>query len=212
MDKELNLLLPLIDDQREFIAGRFTFHLGAIGEQQIAIMKSGIGKVNAALATQCMIDNFAPRVIINSGVAGGVGGAAAVLDVVVADRVCYSDVWCGPGTLWGEASQCPLYFTTHELGIEPASNIKKGLICSSDKFISKSSEVEFIKRHFPDVMAVDMESGAIAQTCYLNDTPLAVIRVVSDTPGEDDNITQYEDFWQKAPEATFNIIRDLLSK
>ena len=214
MEKELRLLKPLLTGMREFSKDRYGFYIGTIGDHQVVVMKSGIGKVNAALATQCLIENFAPKFIINSGVAGGVGGTAGIMDVVVATKIAYSDVWCGPGTVWGEAAECPLYFETHPVGgiKEDSSTVKYGLICSSDKFISKVEEVESIRKHFPDVMAVDMESGAIAQTCYLNKTPFAVIRVVSDTPGNDDNISQYEDFWQKAPEATFDIIKEILSE
>lgn len=213
MDKELNLLLPLIESVREFTKDRYDFYLGNIGDHQIALLKSGIGKVNASLATRAMIENFAPELIINSGVAGGVGGEAGIMDVVIADRVAYCDVWCGPGTNFGQAADCPLYFEMHPVKYhKDDESIKHGLVCSSDKFIATPEDVNFIKSKFPDVMAVDMESGAIAQTCFLNDTPCAVIRVVSDTPGEADNISQYEDFWVKAPEATFNVIRDILAE
>lgn len=211
MDKEQSLLLPLLNNVRDFFKDGYTFYLGNIGEKQVSLMKCGIGKVNAALATRAMIENFAPEVILNSGVAGGVGSHAKIMDVVVADAIAYCDVWCGPGTTFGQAADCPLYFETLRLQYDfESNNIKKGLICSSDKFISSIEDVRFIKSHFPEVIAVDMESGAIAQTCYLNNTPFMVIRVVSDTPGEDDNISQYENFWEKAPEATFNIIREIL--
>lgn len=212
MDKELNFLLPLLESVREFTKDGYHFFLGNINDHQVALMKSGIGKVNASLATRALIENFAPRHVINSGVAGGVGSDAKIMDIVLADKIAYSDVWCGPGTSYGQASDCPLYFTMAELPVTPRNTaIKRGLICSSDKFISTLEEVEFIKSKFPEVMAVDMESGAIAQTCFLHNTPCSVLRVVSDTPGEDDNITQYEDFWTKAPEATFNFIKDILS-
>lgn len=210
MDKELELLLPLVDDVREFVDGRFTFYCGGIGRHEIVAMKSGIGKVNAALATQAMIDRFSPSFVMSSGVAGGAGGGAGILDVVVADRVVYGDVWCGPGTMWGEAADCPLYFPTFPLGVGESDGVKIGLICSSDRFISTVEDVEFLRGNFPDVMAVDMESGAIAQTCYLNNIPFAAIRVVSDTPGDGDNIAQYSDFWSDAPKATFKVVRKVL--
>ena len=213
MDKELNPLLPLLQHVREFNKDGYTFYLGSVGDLQVGLMKSGIGKVNAALATNSMIENFAPKYIINSGVAGGVGSQAGVMDVVIADRVAYSDVWCGPGTNFGQAADCPLYFEMMPVPYDESDpHIHKGLICSSDRFISGVREVENIKKEFPDVMAVDMESGAIAQTCFLKNTPCAVIRVVSDTPGEQDNVAQYEDFWIKAPEATFNIVREILGR
>ena len=212
MDKELNLLLPLLDSAREFNQDGYNFFLGNIQDTQLVIMKSGIGKVNAALATQVLIKNFAPKLVINSGVAGGVGGDAGIMDIVVADRITYSDVWCGPGTNFGQAADCPLYFDMFELPVTTThAKVKKGLICSSDRFIASDDEVAAIRSRFPQVMAVDMESGAIAQTCFLASTPCAVIRVVSDTPGEADNISQYEDFWVKAPEATFQFLKEVLA-
>ena len=212
MDKELNLLLPLIDSVREFQKDGYDFYLGNVHDTQVALMKSGIGKVNAALGTRALIENFAPRIVINSGVAGGIDGNIRMMDVLVATRVAYSDVWCGPGTNFGQAAECPLYFQMHKLPYNKDDNrIKEGLICSSDRFIANEHEVKYIKEHYPDVRAVDMESGAIAQTCYKNNTPCAVIRVISDTPGDADNIAQYEDFWTKAPEATFNFIKNVLA-
>ena len=62
MDKELELLLPMVDDVREFVDGRFRFYCGGIGQREIVVMKSGIGKVNAALAAQAMIDPFQTRI------------------------------------------------------------------------------------------------------------------------------------------------------
>lgn len=210
MDKELELLLPLVDGVREFADGRFTFYCGGIGTREIVAMKSGIGKVNAALATQALIDRFSPDFVLSSGVAGGAGGRAGILDVVVADRVVYGDVWCGPGTMWGEAADCPLYFTTMPLDVPDTEGVKHGLICSSDRFISTVEDLDFLKSNFPDVLAVDMESGAIAQTCHLNGVPFAAVRVVSDTPGAGDNISQYTDFWSDAPKATFKVVRRIL--
>ena len=62
----------------------------------------------------------------------------------------------------------------------------------------------------PEAVAVDMESGAIAQVCYLRDIPFLAIRVVSDTPGTEDQLQQYADFWSLAPKTTFSVLRDLL--
>ena len=92
------------------------------------------------------------------------------------------------------------------------NSIKKGLICSGDKFITKAEEVAEIKSHFPDVKAIDMESAPIAQTCMLNGVDFAIVRVVSDTPGEGENVSQYQDFWQKAPQKTFAVVNRLLSE
>ncbi len=216
MDKELQLLLPLLCDSRETVIDDVTFYLGDIAGNSVVAMKSGIGKVNAAITACEMIKQFAPDLIINTGVAGGTGSNAKILDVVVADRIAYHDVWCGPGTEDGEAARCPKFFTPpvsllSNPILAPGERLHHGLIASGDIFVSRPEDIVRIKQLYPDVMAVDMESAAIAHTCHLFDTPFIAIRVVSDTPGEhDDNATQYDNFWEMAPRQTFDLLDDLL--
>jgi len=100
MDKELQLLLPLLDQSETRSVDGFELNMGVIAAAEVCIMKCGIGKVNAALGARALIQDFAPDLIINSGVAGGTGGSAKVLDVVAATAIGYHDVWCGPGTQW----------------------------------------------------------------------------------------------------------------
>lgn len=95
MDKELQLLIPLMSDCATLKINNYEFHAGNIGSAGIIAMKCGIGKVNAAVGTMLLIDEFKPDLIINTGVAGGTGGNAGVLDIVVGTRVAYHDVWCG---------------------------------------------------------------------------------------------------------------------
>lgn len=218
MDKELQLLLPLLSDSRQTTINGVTFHLGDVAGSSVVAMKSGIGKVNAALAASEMIKQFAPDLVINTGVAGGTGSEAKILDVVVAERIAYHDVWCGPGTHPGQAARCPLYFTPGEellqcKAVAKSDRVRHGLIASGDIFVSRPEDIARIKAMYPEVMAVDMESAAIAQTCHLLGTPFFAIRVVSDTPGEhDDNAAQYDNFWEAAPRQTFEILERLLTE
>ena len=217
MSKELNLLLPLFDHISEITAGAYTIHTGHIGRHEVAAMQCGIGKVNAAIATNLLIDTFGPQLVINTGVAGGTG-KAGILDVVVGERVAYHDVWCGPGTQEGEASGCPRFFRgAPSLLSLPCltqrPGIVRGLICSGDRFIASPAEVEHIRSIYPEVAAVDMESAAIAHVCHLRDIPFLSIRVMSDTPGDNDNnISQYENFWSDAPSHTFALLKSILSE
>lgn len=215
MGKELDLLLPLMENASELQINGFTFYCGNIGRAEIVAMKCGIGKVNAALGTFVMIENFTPKLIINTGVAGGTGGNAGILDVVVGTRIAYHDVWCGPETEWGDAAGCPRFFHTADFVnslpcIHEGDTVKHGLVCSGDIFVSRPEDVERIKNLYPDVDAVDMESGAVAQVCYLYNVPFACMRVISDTPGADDNIAQYENFWEEAPKHTFDMLRQVI--
>lgn len=92
MDKELKLLLPMLADHATISLNNYEFHTGKLGRHEVVAVKCGIGKVNAALATLTLIENFHPSLVVNSGVAGGTGAGmppAGVLDVVLATRVAY---------------------------------------------------------------------------------------------------------------------------
>ncbi|MCM1297909.1 MAG: 5'-methylthioadenosine/adenosylhomocysteine nucleosidase [Muribaculaceae bacterium] len=216
MQKELNLLLPLIDDYSTLSINDSTFYIGRLGHHEAIAMQSGIGKVNAAVASLTLIENFHPSLVINTGVAGGTGEGAGILDVVIGERISYHDCWCGPGTEWGEAAGCPRFFTSvPELCSLPFLNndpkIKRGLIASGDIFVSRPDDITRIKSVFPDAMAVDMESAAIAHICQKKNVPFFAMRVISDTPGASDNISQYENFWEDAPKETFRLLTSILN-
>ncbi|MDE7412534.1 MAG: 5'-methylthioadenosine/adenosylhomocysteine nucleosidase [Muribaculaceae bacterium] len=214
MDKELQLLLSLMPKHEKMDIDGSIYYKGKIGEKEVVAGKCGIGKVNAALNTYRVIREINPDLVINSGVAGGASSKIRIGDVLVADRIAYHDVWCGPGTETGTADGYPRFFVPDrkimnkckEAGMECVF----GLICSGDRFIHTAGEVEEIRNAFPDVLAVDMESAAIAHTCRMCGVPVLIIRVMSDTPGEGDNISQYENFWSDAPKKTFECVEKII--
>lgn len=218
MQKEIELLLPLVDDKKECEYDGFTVIEGRIGIHSVSIMQCGIGKVNSALSTNALIEGVRPDMVINTGVAGGSDLSMHICDVLVADAVSYHDVWCGPGTEYGAAYGFPIVLRPDETTLAVAreqlkdDNIHFGMICSGDKFITSEQEIAEIKTHFPQALAVDMESASIAQVCTRHTVPFMIIRAISDTPGSGENISQYEDFWSKAPENTFSALVRLLGK
>ena len=216
MAKELKLLKPMLQNSSEKTLFGFTFLLGSVGNHEVVAMQCGIGKVNAAMGTVTLINNFDLDAVINTGVAGGADPTVNVMDVVIGARVAYHDVWCGPECEMGRVQGLPLFYEGTDLflsKIEERDDIKQGLICSGDRFIDKMSEVEAIKANFPDALAVDMESGAIAQVCCVRKVPFLSMRVISDSPGASHNNTkQYNDFWEAAPQQTFEVLHNLLLK
>lgn len=216
MRKELDLLLPLLNDSEESRMGGFEFHRGKMGRHDVMVMQCGIGKVNAAMGALTLINAFLPDFVINSGVAGGADSSVSVMDVVAGTRVAYHDVWCGPESELGRVQGLPLYFEGSERLLEllpVQDHLHKGLICSGDQFIDTIESVNRIKGNFPEVLAVDMESGAIAQVCYLCKVPFLALRVISDSPGAShDNTRQYLDFWTDAPRESFAIVKDIINK
>lgn len=218
MKKELDLLLPLIEDpQSPSEINGFTFHTGKLAGHGVVAMQCGIGKVNAAIGTLTLIDSFMPDCIVNTGVAGGASNDTHVLDLLIATGVAYHDVWCGPNTEYGAAAGYPVVFKPWNKVIEIAGQLdlnrnktKFGLICSGDKFITTEAEINDIRSHFPEVLAVDMESASIAQVCAMRKLPFNILRVISDTPGQEENISQYENFWNDAPLETFSALTSII--
>lgn len=219
MRKELDLILQQMPEYKSADITSIKYCYGKIGHHEIYVSQCGIGKVNAALSAQELINELHPALVINSGVAGGLDEAMLIGDILVAERIAYHDVWCGPGTETGRADGCPLYFTPgdselnvmRELAKDSSKRIKFGLLCSGDRFISTPQEVETIKTVFADAMACDMESAAIAQACYKKDVPFIAIRVMSDMPGGGENISEYTNFWNDAPVKTFEVVKQLVT-
>lgn len=215
MDKELALLQPLIADRAEVTVGNPTYHTGRIGRHEVVVGKCGIGKVNAALGAAAMLDTFHPALLINTGVAGGTGiGAPPLrpLDVILPRGVAYHDVWCGPGTVPGQASGFPAVFECPLPGsVRTALGARGGLLASGDVFVTGDEAIARVLATQPEAVAVDMESGALAQTCSSRAVPFVCLRVISDVPGEGGNIAAYENFWSDAPARTFQTVEKLLS-
>lgn len=218
MEKERNLIVPMLQNRKEDIVNGVKVTFGKIGNHEVTVAKCGIGKVNAAVNSYKIITHFKPDLLLNTGVAGGASLTTDIGDILVADYVAYHDVWCGPGTQPGVADgmdvfmQCNPDIINLSYSLLEGKRLRVGLICSGDRFISDAQEITEIRKLFPEVVAVDMESAAIAQVCLMEGVKFNIIRVISDTPGSGRNIEQYSNFWQEAPEKTFTLVRHLLEK
>lgn len=215
MQVELDMLLQEMAGTTTETINGITYHKGHIGRNEVTATQCGIGKVNAAVGALTLIERFRPDAIINTGIAGGTGAGADVLDVVIGREVAYHDVWCGPGNARGQVQGLPERFAgaTDRFNINAVTadpKVKTGLIASGDMFVSTPDDLARVLATQPDAIAVDMESGAIAQVCHLKGVPFLAIRVVSDTPGVENHLDQYGDFWSLAPQSTFGILRRIL--
>ena len=196
MDKELRQLQQLFCDGN------------------VRVEKCGIGKVNAALGAQRLINEFHPDVIISSGCAGGNGDDIHIQDIIVSKEVTYHDVYCGRAiddtTIYGQVQGLPARYQADPYLLRKSSelrveNIKihQGLIVTGDWFVDTKEKMRSIIDLFPEAKAVDMESCAIAQTCYINKVPFISFRVISDMPLYDTAASQYHDFWNTIAEKSF---------
>ena len=187
---------------------------------QVIVEKCGIGKVNAALGVQRMINEYRPDCIISSGCAGGNGDDVKIKDIVVSAEVAYHDVYCGTAidnsTQYGQVQGLPARFKGDPYLLEKAQqlsilnsqfSIHTGLIVTGDWFVDSKEKMHSIIEKFPDAKAVDMESAAIAHTCYLNKVPFISFRVVSDMPLYDTDASQYHDFWAQVAAQSFQTTR-----
>ena len=199
MDKELHQLRQLFNDGN------------------VRVEKCGIGKVNAALGAQRMINEFHPDCIISSGCAGGNGDDINIQDVVISAELTYHDVYCGKAiddtTVYGQVQGLPARYQAdpHLLAkanaLDCGVKIHPGLIVTGDWFVDSKDKMRDIIGHFPDAKAVDMESCAIAQTCYINKVPFISFRVISDMPLHDTDASQYHNFWDTIAAHSFQVTK-----
>ena len=187
-------------------------------QDNVRVEKCGIGKVNAALGAQRIINEFHPDVIISSGCAGGNGDDINIQDVIVGSEVTYHDVYCGKAidetTVYGQVQGLPVRYTPDPYLLEKAFNLQtssinlhQGLIVTGDWFVDTKEKMRSIIDKFPEAKAVDMESCAIAQTCYINQVPFISFRVISDIPLRDTDASQYHDFWNTIADNSFQITK-----
>ena len=197
MDKELQQLRPLFPEDR------------------VILQKSGIGKVNAAIQTVEMIRQYNPDVIISSGCAGGNGDDINVQNVVVSTQLAYHDVYCGTAigqSVYGQVQGLPARFDAdpHLLEVAIKTGAKPGLIVTGDWFVDSKEKMREIVGHFPEAKAVDMESAAIAQACYIYKVPFISFRVISDIPLRDTDASQYHNFWDTIAQNSFQVTKTFI--
>lgn len=197
---------------------------GRLGNNEIILWQCGIGKVNAAVGTMRLIQEHHPDAIISTGLAGGIDPLMKVMDVMAATQAVYHDVDCGgisDGSVCpiGQVQGLPARYDADQHLIDTALKVSRvdgerlvtGLICTGDQFITDRERQNTIKRHFPDGLACDMESAAIAQTCYLMEVPFMSLRVISDTPGRtDDHQMQWTDFLAAMCDRSFHFVKKFL--
>ena len=220
MEDEHARLASHLEEAHEQSCGLYSYVEGRLGANTLVLTRCGIGKVNAALGAAELIRRFSPDCIVSTGVAGGTGDGLQVTDVVAGARVVYHDVWCGEGNAYGQVQGLPAVFEADPRLLDAARRLAEkgglenrvhcGLICTGDQFITDRVKLDDIRAAFPDVQAVDMESAAIAQTCYLYKVPFISFRIVSDTPGSEGHWQQYLDFWGTMADRSFHATRAFL--
>jgi adenosylhomocysteine nucleosidase len=211
MSCEIALLQQKMTLQETVECGGRSYYLGQIGPVEVIVVCCGIGKVNAALCTQTLIQKFGADHIINTGVAGGVDPAAKVFDVIVSTSVCYHDFT--PGILQENFPYCEEYPADEQMvnimnKVYRESNADYALrsqrIVTGDVFVESNSLKESIASRFAPG-CVDMESGAVGQVCYILKTPFLALRSLSDT-ADDEAGMSFDQFAAKAADHSAGLI------
>ncbi len=180
----------------------------------VVVRQCGIGKVNAAVGCVEMIRTHHPDIVISVGCAGGHGDGLHIGDVIVSKELAFHDVYCGSLLAYGQVQGLPAFFKADSILLENAlqlgDRVTTGLIVSGDWFVDSKEKMREIISHFPTARAVDMESAAIAQTCYIYRIPYISFRIVSDIPLEDEYASQYFDFWETTSNKTFRVVKKFI--
>lgn len=202
MHEELAALLPAIEAARTERRGGREFWLGRLAGQEVVAVRSGIGKVAAAITATLLLDHYEASRVLFLGVAGGIGTGVQVGDVVVADALLQHDMDASPifprhevpltglsrfpvdasfGDTVARGAQAALakHAETAAL-LGHGSRVHRGLIVSGDRFVSTAAESQALREALPDALAVEMEGAAVAQVCHSFGVPLAVVRSISD--------------------------------
>lgn len=198
MRKELDLL------SKEFSA-----------DGSIRCSLSGMGKVNAAVATERLITDFAPDCLLSIGVAGTFSEDLTEGDTVIVSRTAYHDVWCGDEWAMGQMADFPRFFPSDaELlrrAVESLPAAKVGLLCTGDQFYISPEEDARQKRLYPDALAVDMEGAAVAQVAYMHNVPFLAVKIISDTHLDGRQREHYDGFWNDLADRSFTSIHKILN-
>lgn len=177
------------------IAGR-RFVQGQLGKHTAVVVESGIGKVNAAITAQLLIDRFAPDALLNTGMAGGLAPELAVKDLVIGTEAVQHDFDItafghAPGYMGtGGDDQQPTVFAADptlaaaaaraaQRVLPAGSRAIPGRIASGDVFVDDSALKQRIRSQF-GAAAAEMEGAAIAQTAAANGVPFLILRTISD--------------------------------
>jgi len=189
MEQEISVFKDMIEGVEELNISGVNCFMGKFAGKDVLLMLSGIGKINAAVNTTIMFENFKITHVINIGTAGGFGKDLAFGDVVVSDRVVCHDVdITGFGREMGEIPDQPIYFESDQSLIDLIINIKDdiennihiGLIATGDQFIHSVDKMDSTLNHFPEILACEMEAYAVSRVCHKYQTPIIVVRSISD--------------------------------
>ncbi|MEG1448415.1 MAG: 5'-methylthioadenosine/adenosylhomocysteine nucleosidase [Oscillospiraceae bacterium] len=216
LSSEVALIAEKMGNKKEHTFKFLKVTEGTIGNNEVFLCCSSIGKVNAAIATQLLIDKFGIDAMINSGIAGAMGDNVGVLDVVISKNVCYHDadldIFKKYPPYMDEYLADEDMINHAKLACEKNCNgsfkIHVGKIVTGDKFVTDSKIKGEIKNRCTP-LCIEMEGAAIAHTAIINEIPFVIIRTMSDS-ADDSGEMDYDKFEVIAAKNSAKIVTDLI--
>ena len=222
MDEELQTLKSASSGIRETKKAGMTFCEGKLDNTEAVIVKCGMGKVNAGICAQILIDTFHAEAVINTGVAGSLDRKLGIGDLVISIDAVQHDYDVSPiGFRRGEIpytglaafpadEQLRKFAVTAVQKAAPDAKAVEGRICSGDQFISSAARKADITAAFGG-LCCEMEGGAIAQVCTINQVPFVIIRAISDAAEEESHVS-FETFLETAAKRCAAVVREMLGE
>jgi adenosylhomocysteine nucleosidase len=214
MDSEIAAIKDNMTDKITETVSGIDFVRGSFSGKAVVVAKCGIGKVFAAICAQTMILKYSPRLVINTGVGGTLTDKLGIGDIAVACDVVQHDMDTSPlgdpvGLVSGiNVVRFPADLRAVELICRAADDLSvnnvKGTIASGDQFIASREKKADIVEKF-GAIACEMEGAAIGHVCYVNATPFAVVRAISDS-ADDSSHMDYGEFLKIAAERSFKVV------
>ena len=222
MDIEVAGLKADMEIKREIRKAKMDFCEGVLKGHDVVVVKSGIGKVNAAVCTQILVDEFQVDAVINTGIAGSLNAKIDIGDIVISTDVVHHDMDAvNFGYEPGQIPQMDVFsFAADEtlaklaeeacLEVNPEISVFHGRIVSGDQFVADKAVKERIVHLFHGY-CTEMEGASIAQAAYLNEVPFVILRAISDK-ADDSASEDYPTFEKKAAQHCINLVEKLLEK
>ncbi len=221
MEEEVKLLRSKLTNPKTETHAGFEYYTGQIEENQIVLLRSGIGKVNAAISTTILLKHYNPDYVINTGSAGGFHTDLDVGDIVISSSVCHHDVDVTPfGYDLGQVPGMPACFVPDASLVKAAQeSIEQlgevvhmhGLIATGDRFMHQAEDVDNTRNNFPEMIACEMEAASVAQACHTFNKPFVIIRSLSDIAGKE-NAKTFEQYLDQAATHSAKVILGMLNR
>lgn len=224
MDVEVQFIRGKLCEPVETVISGIHFFEGTLYGKQVVVTQSGVGKVNAAICTEILIFKFNVTHVINTGIAGGLDARLSVMDTVVSTDAVHHDM---DATAFGYAAcQVPgidtvafpadetlikAVETAYQKGKEEGKlkhKVIRGRIASGDVFVSSTDKKKTIIG-LCGASCCEMEGAAVAQVCYLNKVPYAIVRCISDLAENTDEVYREEEAAAESSYITDKVIEVL---